>query len=616
MSMTKLRLHSEPYAPTGNIGDSGFRKLLGAPSLDLIQTVIREAIQNSCDADKGGAGPEIHIRLRTLSGTEATAMREQVLGELPVEEASASKLRSFRNADQLRVLEICDFNTTGLGGPTRADRLPPGATSTDFIDFMRNVGTNRDTNLGGGTYGFGKVSLYLASQCQTILVDTRTDEHSGRERRLMGCHLGAATDINLPDGSRKRLTGRHWWGVRHSDDEPADPLTNAGADTLADALGFLSREPHRSGTSIMILDPEFGCDGIDPAARRIAETLLWNFWPRMMRTTPASMRLNITLEADQQKVEIPVPEEFPPLDLFCEAMNRIRSGHDQVEMLKCGRPVKDLGRLSIVRGLKGRRDRLVYAEDSLFPEQSSHIAVMRPVELVVRYYEGDPLSDASAEWAGVFIASEEKEVERAFADAEPPAHDDWQYQNMPTSPAKTFVKRAVEQIKKAAKEVAAPGLIASPGGDGSEKLAAVAARLGRLLAGDTGDGAQPSKPGKGGGGVSKKRKVSNPEFTRLESVEGVRVAVFHAAVVGDGPQNILNAEPRIMIDGASSKADLVDAARTPKVLGIKVQDNEVAGGDDGFLIGSAQGAVEIRVQMPEDCAVGLSLSLVADGEKP
>ncbi|MHA7859317.1 MAG: hypothetical protein ACX94D_14625 [Henriciella sp.] len=613
MPLSKLRLHSEPYAATGNIGDSGFRKLLGAPSLDLIQTVIREAIQNSCDADKTGRGPEIRIRLRTLNEREAQVVRQNVLVELPFEPTSAEKLTRFRDGAALQVLEICDFNTTGLGGPTRADRLPRGATSTDFIDFLRNVGTSRDTDLGGGTYGFGKVSLYLASKCQTILVDTRTDENSGSQRRFMGCHLGPAADVELADGSCARLTGRHWWGHREADEEPADPLVDEQAGQLADALGFLPRDLGRSGTSIMILDPELGEGGLEAATGRIAETLLWNFWPRMMRTCPNGKRLNIQLELNGDMVAIPDPEEFPPLDLFCDAMNRIRDGHDRVTMLECRRPVKELGRLSIVRGLRARRTPLVEDGESLFPQQSAHIAVMRPVELVVRYYEGDPLSDASAEWAGVFVASEEKQVERAFADAEPPAHDDWQFQNMPSGHARTFVKRAVEQIRKAAKEVAAPGIGPTPTSEGKQQLAAVAARLGGLLAGDAGNGARPPRAG-GGGGASRKRRASAPEFVGLEFVDGQKVAVFQSEITGEGPQTYLRATPRIMIDGGTSKADLAEGERAPTVLRISMKTTDLAARGSVAEIGDAQGVAEIRVRMPDDCAVGLSLAMETAGE--
>jgi hypothetical protein len=48
-----LHIFSEPYGTTGNIGDN-FRRLLGAPTLDPLQTVIRESIQNIADAAKLG----------------------------------------------------------------------------------------------------------------------------------------------------------------------------------------------------------------------------------------------------------------------------------------------------------------------------------------------------------------------------------------------------------------------------------------------------------------------------------------------------------------------------------------------------------------------------------
>ena len=49
---------------------------------------------------------------------------------------------------------------------------------------------------------------------------------------------------------------------------------------------------------------------------------------------------------------------------------------------------------------------------------------MRRVELVVKYLEGPELPAPQVEWAGVFINDED--IDSAFADAEPPTHDDWQ----------------------------------------------------------------------------------------------------------------------------------------------------------------------------------------------
>ena len=159
MTLPRLSPYSEPYGPTGNIGEN-FRRLLGAPSLDRLQTVVREAVQNIADAAKLGVGPEIEIRLRRLTPSQRNVLASRVICGQLQEPRSNELLAAMRSRRGLVVMEICDFGTTGLGGPTRSDQIPSGERNTDFIDFLRNVGTARDTAHGGGTYGFGKVALY------------------------------------------------------------------------------------------------------------------------------------------------------------------------------------------------------------------------------------------------------------------------------------------------------------------------------------------------------------------------------------------------------------------------------------------------------------------------
>ena len=169
MTIERLSLYSERYGSTGNIGEN-FQRLLGAPSLDPLQTVIREAVQNVADAALPSTGPEIRIRIRRLTADQRRWLDSRVVCTLPREAHSAELFAAMRSRETLTVMEICDFGTVGLGGPTRSDRLPAGDTQTDFIDFLRNIGTARNTAKGGGTYGFGKVALYRASRCSTILV--------------------------------------------------------------------------------------------------------------------------------------------------------------------------------------------------------------------------------------------------------------------------------------------------------------------------------------------------------------------------------------------------------------------------------------------------------------
>jgi hypothetical protein len=614
--MTKLTLHSEPYGRTGNIG-ANVRKLLGAPHLDPFQMMIREVLQNCCDAAKLGKGPEVFLRLRRLGPEAAKAMRERVFAVLPAEQTSQALLREFATSDVPVVLEISDVNTTGLAGPTRADRIPVGTKHTDFIDFLRNIGTPRDTDQGGGTYGFGKMSLYGASRCHTILVDTLAIGEGGPVRRLMGCHVGSSFDVR-EDGMMLRFTGRHWWGIPSDDGETVEPLTGEYAEQLAEQLGFLERGTDRTGTSIMILGFDTGDRSLEAFGGRIAETVLWNFWPRMMEDTPASRRLTVHIEIDGQPMELPKPEDFPPLDLFCAAMRRVRAIQEERSAeVYCLNPRKKLGRLTVERGLRARRTRLV-EEESLFPENCSHIAVMRPAELVVRYFEGEAFPDQRLEWAGVFLVDKDREVERAFAESEPPAHDDWVPENIQERNAKRYVNVALREIKRTAKEVAGVGERSLSGAAASPPLARVSGLLGSTLAGvGTGGAGKRTGTGTGSGGPRPKRARALPAtFVELRSDNGGAVAVFHTDVVQDTGRNgvVLRGEAGILVDG-NSATPVRGLTDHPKIIGIRRLEGDLISEGSELRIDGSDGTFEVLVRVPANCAATLDVSVVEEGTR-
>lgn len=610
MSAPRLRLHSEPFSRSGGIGD-GLRKLLGQPTISLTETVVREAVQNACDAAKLDAGPEILIRVRTLTPDQKAVLRSRVLAELPPHLASRGPLERFLKSPAPRVLEICDFGTSGLRGPTRADYLPPDARDLDFINFLRNIGAERDTHHGGGTYGFGKVALYLASACRTILVDTLTDQGGADARRFMGCHLGASFDVAERGGGVRRFTGRHWWGLRGEDgDDPfVDPVNGAPGAILAAALGMPDRAEARTGTSIMILAPLPEIAEGDDCGGRIAETLLWNFWPRLMGSVGEDRRIRCTLQIEDEEYDLPKPEQFPPLDLFCRAIDEVRNQTPRSKPLHCLRPHRLLGRIAIAKGLRAPR-RILVAEDSLFPRNASHIAVMRPVELVVRYFEGPPLPDPRVEWAGVFIADDDDDTEQAFARSEPPAHDDWAWQGMEKGHAKTFVKRACELIREETIAVAAAPTVSATGGEDGPSLAKVAGRMGALLLGSR-EGAGPRSSQGGGGGAVRNVRASRPLFVTLESDQGRPVAVFETKVMQDaaGSGLALVASPALAIEGASMRGGAETVGMTPTVVSMRSADGGLECSGPRLGIHGAAGIFQIRVAIMGESAVTVEVAV-------
>jgi len=612
MTLQVLDLHSEPYGSTGNIGEN-FRRLLGAPTLDPLQTVIREAVQNIADAAKLGNGPEMLIRLRTLTPEQRDVLANRVLTELPREPHSRDQIRESLGRDALIVLEICDFGTAGLGGPTRSDRIPVGTTQTDFIDFLRNIGTPRDSDKGGGTYGFGKVALYRASACSTIIVDTLPHDAGPEGRKLMSCHVGRSFEVP-ENGMLRRFTGRHWWGIRDPNDGIADPIIGGNADDLARALGFPDRTEGRSGTSIMILDFQPEDQDLSSAANRIVEVLLWNFWPRMMRDLPDSSRFRCRVMVDDVEVPVPDPDAFTPLDLFCKAMRaaRNRAGND-VRRILSKRPPKYLGTLALEKGLKSPRRHIVET-DRLVPDQLHHIALMRPVELVVKYLEGNPLPDGRLEWAGVFLVSDEDEVERAFADSEPPAHDDWIPDNLSKGNEKRYVNIALKRLRDAATEM---GLEAAPqrlGGSVGPPLARLAGRLGAVLENVGGDGAGRRRATGGGGGTRPQRaRATRPVFERLEAGPLGMIAVFSTEVTQDIRRSgaVLIASASVAVEGAGL-GRMGDNTPQPEVLSLRWCDSAEAFEGAVFGLAGREGRLEILVRVPDDCAVTADIDVLPE----
>ena len=617
--MKPLDLYSEPFAKTGNMNAGGIRRLLGRPALGSLQTFVREGIQNSLDATVGDQGITVRFRVRTLTRAQHDALRDVVLINRPHAGADATgdELDVSLAKPHVRVLELCDFGTEGLSGPTDADAPRDGGEPTNFVDFLRNVGSARDTYQGGGTYGFGKSSLYEMSHCATIVVDSQTTSGGHPIRRFMASHLGAAFDGMSRKGGRSRFTGRHWWGVLDGQ-EPIEPVTGDAAREVAHALGMLSRSAVDTGTSILIVDPVMNGDGVESMPDDIVEAVLWNFWPRMAASTPAARSLRVEVELDGDRVPVPAPEDFPPLDLFAAAIGKHRTKSEDLQPIWCLRPQKQIGALAVQRGLCADRCGPALRDASIIPKQAHHIALMRPVELVVRYVEGEPLADPRFEWAGVFICSDDDEVESAFADAEPPAHDDWVPENLPKGRAKTFVRLALRRLEEIARPVRNPaGAEPNLAGSGPS-LAATAAKMGQFLS--TTPAAGPGRPQSNPRRPSSSRslRISAPRFDGLQvDAHGHPVARFRAELENDGSDAdlCLVAEACLVVDGGSTDdRDLPDGFG-PVVTRIELCNTGRSINSTSMPIGKDAGPVQVLVRTIPDAAVGVRLKLRSGANK-
>lgn len=484
----------------GSTSAEGIRNLLGRPKMDVLKLLVREAGQNSWDARLGstlrsdgrsaslGTGRvRFSGNLVTLDRAAARVASSTVFASrppkgLPLDEA----LRSGAHW-----LVIGDRGTTGLGGPTRADQTSQGEAH-DFVDFIRNVGQPPDKSFGGGTFGFGKGALYLASSVSTILVYTRCRRPRGCESRLIACALGEQFAARV-GASQRPHTGRHWWG-RIVDGVP-EPILDGEADEVARALGLDGFVGSETGTTIAVLAPDL--DGRSPSAtiEHLVACSLWNFWPKLIAAAGAAPDMQFHFAVDGETIPMPDPRTTAPISTFVRALDSLdgRSADGEVIVLNCKSPVVEVGRLAVqtVAVTRNVSEQATASAAAAFVGPSHHVALLRQPRLVVQYVDGPRAPSDAIEYAGVFLT--EVEVDDAFAKAEPPTHDEWQSAGLPTR-EKRLVNSALRGIDDHLRNLFTPAMTESTGSE-TFPVAQLSRRLAGLLPTTNAVGAsKPMKP--------------------------------------------------------------------------------------------------------------------------
>lgn len=631
--MPSIRLHSEPYSRDGNLAADGAVRLLGQPALSSLELLIRETLQNSWDASLGCEGTALfRIRIRRLETMQLVAMRE-FFSELPPSDADepvAGRIRRFLDSPDPLVMEICDERTKGLGGPTSASEALAEGEEADFVNFVRNIGSPRDMVLGGGTYGFGKSSLFKISGCRTVLIHSLIGGADALEHRLIAKALGMAFDH---DG--RRYTGRHWWGMRNEASAGSvDPVTGDEGGHLAESLGFIPRwTPEKRGTSLMILDPaldDLGNEkglpllGDDAARRRlvarIQEILLWHGWPKFTALPDGRFPMECRLSILGEEIELPDPTTIHPLWLLTQALQEARLQSDEVW---CERPRMRIGFFgqsqASVQLHADDRYRIHLGEEALIPEKLSHMALLRPAELVVRYQVGSINEAEQTQWGAVYICDRGPEniVEQAYARSEPPAHDDWEPKadQSLTRHQRTFVNVGLTRIRERVKKLSGTDIIRALRIEQAEQesLAALAGEIGRFLIGSgPGGSAGRASTSGGGGGRRRQLRLSAPAALGTTLQNGAPVATFRIRLTGDSDEEVsVSLTPWVQSDLTDKEATAPNG-KAPEVVGISIDDTPVdmpateircrpAGKDTVILV---------SLSVPDYVAVGLTADLV------
>lgn len=500
--MRALDIQSERFVATGSVASEGVLNQIGRPRFDPLTVLVREAVQNSWDArvDTESGGVHFGIHSWVLEAQSAQSMVNSLLSSTPKGLAIGHLLDQVASGT-CRVLAIADTGTVGLGGPTRADVIERAGEPRNFLNLLRNVGQPTRIHYRGGTFGFGKAALFLASTAHTICVHSRCRTGGAAQSRFMMAALGERYQVE--DGPLAGVyTGRHWWG--RSANNFVEPLLDDEADAAAQALHMPFCSGAATGTTILILAPRLDSENASPPATRLASALLWHCWPKMLPRAGGAPPMTFEVSWDGESVEVPDPRRHSTLAAFVRAFDSIqdsskRSGGalSQVSEIRCERPRKPLGTLALEKFFRAPSTAAVAGIDDTSPIAlpCHHVALLRRPELVVRYQAGQ-IPASSLEYAGVFLV--DSAVDEIFSKSEPPTHDDWVAQALEDH-ERTFVRVALRKINEVSRAFVEA---AQSTGHAVEQrpLGLLANYLGDLLS-EAGPGAsiplEPEAPGSG-----------------------------------------------------------------------------------------------------------------------
>lgn len=560
---------AQPFAPDGSAASEGIQRQLGAPRADPLTVLVRETAQNSWDARRHGATVEFSMDLSRPDAAVRAAWRELVLPGS--ERLSGVDLAACLESPRTTFLTVSDRGTSGLGGPLRADRVAAGPS--DFVDFVRNVGEPRSKQLSGGTYGFGKGVLYTTSAIGLVVIRTRCIWEGGVQTRVIGAALGRS----FSRGGR-RYTGRHWWG-RVADDGCPDPVLSRDADALARALGFPERAPNELGTDVLIVDAQLGTvhdddaetardRDLDDAGEYLASAMLWHLWPLLLSSDGESAPMRCAVSAGGTRISIPDPSSVLRLRPFVDAYRAAHGANGEV--LERKRPLTQLGRFAARTHMAPIRRHWTDAAVP-FDGAAHHCALMRQAGLVVRYRPGPPFPEPTVQYGAVFRSL--GEVDDAFAESEPPTHDDWVVEKLVDRDQRSRVRTALKRVDERLNAIAAQGVDRRSGDDGQPPLGALSSRMSTLVPVAGGAGAEDPPGGRRrSGGIRRGRPGARiTDGPRLTLRNGLPVIVASLQADATAELLLVTVTASVALD-TGEESDPPAGADSPEVLELLSED--------------------------------------------
>ncbi|SHI33100.1 hypothetical protein SAMN05444404_0005 [Ruegeria lacuscaerulensis ITI-1157] len=244
MKEVRLEFLENQAGEVEGLGHAGIETFRDTPFVSC----SREAGQNTLDAAVGRPVRlvlrEHQVKAAEIPGIEK--LRETIESCLKEARATGSEKDRdfFENAhdvvtkDVIPVLEIADYNTTGLEGP-------PNDSGSKFHALVKSSGkSNKSTETSGGSFGIGKNATFAVSDLRTVFYSTVYETPDGPRFALQG----KVQLVSHRDAGGIERTAKGYWGHPEHFMAVEDPklvpewLRRESKGTSVFAIGFRGRE--------------------------------------------------------------------------------------------------------------------------------------------------------------------------------------------------------------------------------------------------------------------------------------------------------------------------------------------------------------------------------------
>lgn len=401
-------------------------------NVDLVESLVREAVQNSTDQATSNDPVILRFDIKTLDVQEAPRLRSLLEPLRPHCETCRLDVSGL-DGGAARVLVVEDFNTTGLVG--RVDDHDDG----NFAGFWRrHGGSNKDASKGG-SHGLGKLVFSASSSVGALFGHTvRHDDN----RSLL---LGQAV-LNNHRINGKRLPAHGFWTPTAGGDQIQMPSEDSEIiHAMGKLLGF--RRRGEAGLSVAVPLPvdEIGLSAIEKAVIThyffpiLRGSLIVEVGAKSIdRTTFHRVATELDALDDNEKRRLTFIEEIvaaidnQPDFVLYEGLEALRGDtdldDDQLEKMREALRNDTLVSVRVPLTLKPKSDADTGSHIDLYlkrkPDGMAPWALFARNNLVL---PGESRLSFREQALGAVIAQEEQ-VCRILRDAENPAHTQWNAQ--------------------------------------------------------------------------------------------------------------------------------------------------------------------------------------------